>query len=493
MGALQPLGLPADGFVFLLHRGPARVGYQPELTADGAQALVGVVLTQDQAVFAAGGHHAVRLVGALGDQVVDQRADIGVAAPQDEGRETEQLPRGVHPGDKALHGGLLIAGGAVELARAVQPFDLLALQRGIQLRRINAVVFDRIGASCHLGLFQTRDRVQHLDLHLLRHGGGEALHVQLLRIQPHGLDEKLVPRLVREGHDLGLDAGTVAGPHAFDHAGIDGAAAQVRADDLVGALVGIGQITDGAVFRRSLRGKGKGLGLLVSPLDLHFRKVHRAAVDARRRAGLEAAHGKSQLSELHGQRHGCGQPVGAGGAQHLAHDGPPVEVGAGGDDDGAAGIGGAGVRRDGDDASVLHADGDDLRLLDAQIFLALQRVLHDLLIAPPVGLGPQRVHRRAFAQVEHPVLDTGLVRRPGHFTPQRVQLPYQVAFARAADGGVAGHVAHAVKVDREADRVQPQSGGCQSGLNARVTCADDGDIAFSRVVSHGSILSPLSF
>ena len=68
--------------------------------------------------------------------------------------------------------------------------------------------------------------------------------------------------------------------------------------------------------------------------------------------------------------------------------------------------------------------------------------------------------------------------------PQGVQLPDQVALARAADGGVAGHVSHRVQVDGEADGLQPQSGGGQRGLNARVSRAHHGNIKCSRKIVH---------
>ncbi len=98
-------------------------------------------------------------------------------------------------------------------------------------------------------------------------------------------------------------------------------------------------------------------------------------------------------------------------------------------------------------------------------------MLHHLLIAPPVGLRPERPHRRALAPVEHPVLDAGLVRRPAHLAAEGVQLPHQLALARTADGGVAGHVAHRVQIDGEAHRAQTQPRGGERCFNARVARA----------------------
>ena len=66
--------------------------------------------------------------------------------------------------------------------------------------------------------------------------------------------------------------------------------------------------------------------------------------------------------------------------------------------------------------------------------------------------------------------------------PQGVQFPDQMALARAADGGVAGHVAHRVQIDCEAHRAQAHPGPGQRGLDSGVTGSDDGDIKLSGVV-----------
>ena len=80
-----------------------------------------------------------------------------------------------------------------------------------------------------------------------------------------------------------------------------------------------------------------------------------------------------------------------------------------------------------------EADGGDLPLAEGQVLLALQGALHDLLVPPPVRLGPEAVDGGALAPVEEPVLDAGLIGGPGHLAAQGVQLPDQVALAGAAD------------------------------------------------------------
>ena len=487
MRFLQPGALGVHQPVFFLHGGKAFVRYQPDPVADGAQALVGVVLPVQQAVLRTGGHDAVRFVRALGHEVVHERADVPVRAAEDHGLPSQQLQRRVHARNKALHGRLLIAGRAVELPRAVEAGHFFGLERRQQLRRVHAVILDRVGAAGHLRVLEPRQRVQHLDLHILRQGGGEALNVELFRVQTHRLDEQLVARLVGEGHDLRLDGRAVARADALDHAGVDRAAVEVRADDGVRALVGIGQVAHGLVLDRVRGGKRERLDLRVARLQLHAGKVHRARVHARRRAGLEPAHAQPQRLAALGQRPGGRQAVRAGIAQYIAHDRAPVQIRARRQHGGAAAVHGAVRRHDGADAAVLRLDGHDLRLLDAQVRLQLERVLHHGLILPPVGLRAQRVHGRPFAAVEHPVLDAGLIGRARHFAAERVELAHEVALARAADGGVAGHIADGVHIDRKTDGVQPQPGGSQRGLNARVPRTDDGDVTASGVITHDEI------
>ena len=432
-----------------------------------------------QPVFASGGHHAVGFVCALGHEVVYERADIAVGAPEYHGLLAAQLQRRVHARDKALSGSLLVARRAVELPRAVQPAHLFCLQRGIQLRGVDAVVFYGVGAAGHLGLLKSRDGVQKLKLHLLGKRGGQALDIQLFRVEPHGLDEKLVPGLVTEGHYLCLDARAVARPDTLDDARIYGAAVEVIENDLVGAFVCIGQPAHGLVLRRRDGVEGKALGLCVPGLQLHFGIVDAAGVYSRRGAGLEPAHGKPQLPQTGGEARRGGKTVGPGGAYDLADDRPAVKICAAGDNDGSAlvhraRVGGYGAHRAVGDA-YLH----DLGLLRAQILLPLEGLLHDLLIAPAVGLSTQGVHGRPFSAVEHTVLDAGLVGRPAHLAAERVKLPHEMPLARSADGGVAGHIAHAVKVYGKADGVKPHTGCRQSRLDARVSRADDRNIAFS--------------
>ena len=461
-----------------------RPGDQPQLIPDGGEPAVGVVLPAQKTVLRAGGHHAVGLIGTLGHQIVNEHPQIPLLPAQDEGGAAQQLESGVHPRRKSLGGGLFIPGGTVELPRAVEAGNCFALQGGQQLCGVHTVVLDGVGRPGHLGVLQAGEGVEHLHLHILGQGGGKALEVELLRIEPHGLQKQLVAGLFRKAHHLVLNGGAVAGPHPLDHPGKEGGAVKVGADDSVGALVGIGQIAHRPVFRAPVRQEGEGHGIGVPLLHFQLGKVHGAAVDAGGRARLEPAQGEPQLLQALGKGEGGGQAVRAALAGDLPDDGASSQIGARGHHCGTHLVERPGSRLHGGHYPVPGADGGHLGLLEGEVLLQLQGVLHDLLVAPAVGLGPQGPDGRALAPVEHAVLDAGLVGRTAHLAPQGVQLPHQVALARAADGRVAGHIAHRVQVDGEADGAHAHTGGGQGRLDARVAGADDGDIEFSGGIRH---------
>ena len=179
-------------------------------------------------------------------------------------------------------------------------------------------------------------------------------------------------------------------------------------------------------------------------------------------------------------------PVGAGVLDALSHNGAPLQIGSGAEDGCPHLVHGPGAQHHLPHPARLRPQVDDLPLAYGQVLLPFQGVLHHLLVFPPVRLGPQGVDGWALAPVEHPVLDAGRIRRPAHLAAQSVQLPDQVALAGAADGRVAGHIAHGVQIDGEDNGLQSHPRRRQSRLDAGMARADDGNIKFSsRKFFHG--------
>ena len=80
-----------------------------------------------------------------------------------------------------------------------------------------------------------------------------------------------------------------------------------------------------------------------------------------------------------------------------------------------------------------------LALNKGKLSLRLQRAFHPLVIAALVHLRARGIDRGAFAGIEHAHLNKFIVRRKPHFPAKGVYLPHELAFGRAAYGGIACH------------------------------------------------------
>jgi hypothetical protein len=60
---------------------PALIADETELAPDRREARIGVVLAQQQTVLGAAREHAIGLAGAARDQIIDEHAEVGLAAP----------------------------------------------------------------------------------------------------------------------------------------------------------------------------------------------------------------------------------------------------------------------------------------------------------------------------------------------------------------------------------------------------------------------------
>ena len=278
---LQPLQLGGLHFHIPLEHRPALVRHQPVFPADGRKALIGVVLPQGQPVLAPAGHHPVGVHDALGHQIVHQRAQIAGVPAQHQLGFAQRGPACVQARQQALGGGLLIAGGAVELPGPVQALHRLALQRGGQRGGVHTVVLNGIGGPHDLQLLKAHDGMVHGVLHVLGQAGAEALQIHLLGVLAAGLHKHLVAILVGKAHDLILNAGAVAGADALDQPAIQRASADVFPDDPVGFGVGVGNVALHLVVRVT--------GLALKPVKRNAAPVHPG-----RCTGLEPAQGQAR-------------------------------------------------------------------------------------------------------------------------------------------------------------------------------------------------------
>ena len=292
--------------------------------------------------------------------------------------------------------------------------------------------------------------------------------------------------LVGKAGDLVLHRRAIARADALDHAGKHRRAVEPPPDDVVGALVGVGNVAQhlcGMLFRPAQEGKYRPRR--VPRLRLQARVVDAAAIQARRRTGLEAADPQGQFAQP------CRERLGGwvAGAAAL------MLVQANVDASGEKSAGGQHHRprpeaqphlRDHAAHPPLFDDEVVHRLLEqGQLGLALQRPAHKGPVQRAVGLGAGGPHRRALAGVERAELDAGMVRRVRHEPAHGIDLADQLALADAPDGRVAAHLPQGFQVVGEQQGAATLPGTGQRGLGAGVAAADDDDVEGFRVV-HGT-------
>ena len=104
---------------------------------------------------------------------------------------------------------------------------------------------------------------------------------------------------------------------------------QVVSDDLMGLLVGIGEMADRSVRRRLLALKGEGNTGILALLHLQLGKVNASAVDARRCAGLKAHQIESHFAQTVGQSDGRKHAVRTAVVKGITDDNPSLKIGSG--------------------------------------------------------------------------------------------------------------------------------------------------------------------
>ena len=156
-------------------------------------------------------------------------------------------------------------------------------------------------------MLQSLDGMDHIQLYILRHRGGEALDIHFLGIQTHGFNKQLMSGFIGKPHHLVLDGWTIPGANAFHLAGIQGRTIQIFPDDMMGVSIGIRQMTYRTVFRYLFGLKREGDAIGFPLLHLQIGKINAPAVDAGRGTGLKAhelqSHGTEGIGQADGGKH----------------------------------------------------------------------------------------------------------------------------------------------------------------------------------------------
>ena len=396
------------------------------------------------------------------------------------------LQRCVDAGKQALGRRLFIAGGAVDLAGKKQPADGAGFKAAFERARVKVVVLDGIAGPQNMGVFHAGHGAHQVVLDVKRQAGRDAVGVDLVRGQAFGLQKNLVAGLVGKAVDLVFDAGAITRADAVDLAGEHGAAVKTRADDVVRALIGVGDPArhllrvGNARAHEAEHRNAIALAARHAVTRLHgaLGKVDAAPVQPWRRAGFQPALGQLEFFEPRTQRHRrrvAGPPCCVVVQAHMDF---AVQKGAGRQHHSAASELDADLR-DGADHPVAFNHQIINRLLEQpQVGLVFEHAANGGLVQNPVGLGPRGAHSRALARIENAELNAALVGGQRHGAAQGIDLLDQVALADAANRGVAAHLAQRFDVVAEQQGLATHASRSQCGLGAGMAAADDDHVKF---------------
>ena len=229
---------------------------------------------------------------------------------------------------------------------------------------------------------------------------------------------------------------------------------------------------------RSVRNE-KGCGSSSPGCTLGLVVVDRAAVEPRRRAGLEAAQARKPsrtsaplmpavVPSPARPPGGLASPVCISACRNV-----PVVITTR-----ASPIHGPAAHRDADDsrpaparrASTSKSSTTSCR--SDKTRLRFDQPLDFLLIGLFVGLGPGAVHGRALAAIEQPELNAGGIDGPAHQAAQGVDFADDLPLGHAADGRIAAHLADGIEIRGQQRRAGSQARRGRGRFRAGMAGAD---------------------
>src|SRR6516225_6704890 len=213
----------------------------------------------------------------------------------------------------------------------------------------------------------------------------------------------------------------------------------VLADQVMGGFRGAGNPTLNLGVGDGVGQGREWFGWRVAGLHLDRSPVDGAAIEPRRRAGLESPQRKPQPLERDGEADARPLPNAPSRDLLLADMNETTQERAGGENDGRSPDAPPVLQLDPRKTASFDLEVVDLGLDGGEVLGTADCMLHGEGIKLAVGLRAGPAHRWALAAVENAELDPAEVGDTSHKSIERVDFPHQVALAKSADGRIAGH------------------------------------------------------
>ena len=134
----------------------------------GCKANVGIVLSEQNAIFCARGEHTIGFIYTFGDQIVDENANIGFIATECESFVAAARKCCVDAGYDALSTRFFVPRGSVHLSCKEESAHFLRFQRVMELCGREEIVFNGIAWAIDFHISETRHLFEGFNLHIHR-------------------------------------------------------------------------------------------------------------------------------------------------------------------------------------------------------------------------------------------------------------------------------------------------------------------------------------
>lgn len=219
---------------------PSFVGAETHLPGDWGETFIGIIMSEQEAMFCPCGKHSVGVFDSFGGEIVDHDADEGVGAREVDWGFVLCKSSGIDSGEDALSRCFFVAAGSVELTGEEETFKLLAHEVGSELERVCHIVFHGIAGTEHNDIFHSRNGFEESFLHPGGERGGNALDIHFF-VGPRFLfEEHWVGIFVGKAYNFIFDTWTVSRTDTVDLPAVHGGFGEICLDDFVGIDVGMG-------------------------------------------------------------------------------------------------------------------------------------------------------------------------------------------------------------------------------------------------------------
>jgi len=222
----------------------------------------------------------------------------------------------------------------------------------------------------------------------------------------------------------------------------------------------------------------------VTGLDAHGVEVQGRLEQAGNGAGLEAPESNAKLCEAGGEPACWHLSRSPGGQGMLADVDHAIEEGAGAYYHCPRAEGQSGMCQNPCHLPPVNDDIGGEILVQADVGMLFQGLLHCRAIECLVGLGAQGLDCGALGSIEYAGVSIGAIAVAADFSAERVNFRDQLGLARAADAAIAGHLSDVVKADRQEEDAGTNARRGQSGFTASVPGTDYNNVIAIRK-AHG--------